>query len=58
MRKKTQEQFVGEVFNKVGNEYTVIGDYINTGEKLLMRHNECGLEYQVSPNKFWGAEDA
>lgn len=54
VRKKTHEQFVEEIFNEVSDEYTVIGQYINTGEKLLMRHNKCGLEYQVSPNKFLG----
>lgn len=51
-KKKTQEQFVKEIYTLVNNEYTIIGQYINTGEQILIKHNKCGLEYPVSPNKF------
>lgn len=50
--KKTDEEFKQEVFNKVGNEYTFLEPYKNNMTKLLVRHNTCGHEYSVSPNKF------
>lgn len=51
--KKTIEQFKQEVYNEVGNEYTVLADeYINTHTNLLMKHNKCGNEWMVEPNAF------
>ena len=50
--KKTTEIFKEEVFNLVGNEYSVLGEYINTNSKILVKHNTCGNEYYVSPNSF------
>jgi very-short-patch-repair endonuclease len=46
---KTQEQFEQEVFELVGNEYGVIGKYINNNIKIKIRHNVCGHEYSVRP---------
>jgi len=40
--KKTTEQFKEEVFTLVGNEYEVIGEYVNAKTKVLMKHKECG----------------
>jgi hypothetical protein len=51
-RKKTHEQFIKEVFNLVGNEYTVIGEYINSKNKVSIKHNKCGYEWEVYPNNF------
>jgi hypothetical protein len=51
-KKKTTEEYKKEVYNKVKDEYTVLGDYINTNTKILHRHNKCNKEYLVSPNKF------
>ncbi len=53
---KTHEQFVDEVFELVGNEYEVLGLYINSIEKIMMRHNTCGDEFPVAPMKFTGKE--
>lgn len=50
--KKTQEQFEKEIFDLVGNEYTVLGKYKTLHTKVLMRHNECGYEYEVTPAHF------
>ncbi len=50
--KKNKEIFCAEVYNLVGDEYTVLGDYINTNEKLLMCHNVCNEKYMVNPNHF------
>lgn len=46
------KSFKEKVFYLVGNEYEVIGDYINNKTKILMRHNNCGNEYEVSPTNF------
>ena len=52
MERKTHEEFVKEVKDLVGNEYTVLGKYINSTTKILIRHNKCGNEYLVAPTKF------
>lgn len=44
-RQKTHEEFVEEVYKLVGDEYTIIGKYINAKTKILMRHNICGYEW-------------
>ncbi|PGK25182.1 hypothetical protein CN902_24115 [Priestia megaterium] len=49
---KTQEIFLKEVFDLVGNEYEVLGEYTRTHGKIKMRHNLCGYEYEVAPSKF------
>ena len=51
-RRKTHEQFVNEVFELVGDEYSVLGDYIKSKIKILIRHNTCGHEYKVIPSDF------
>jgi len=50
--KKTTEQFKQEVFDLVGDEYTVLGKYANSGTKIKIEHNICGYEYEVNPNNF------
>ncbi|GAA0082831.1 hypothetical protein [Clostridium sp. CTA-6] len=49
---KTQKQFEKEVYDLVGDEYTVLGKYIKGSIKLRMRHNKCKHEWDVLPNKF------
>lgn len=42
-----------EKVNKITNsKYSVIGEYIDTKTKVNIKHNICGFEYLVSPNKF------
>ena len=48
--KKTTEEFKQEVFDRVGDEYTVLGDYVNAKTQIKMRHNTCGNEYEVIPS--------
>ena len=49
---KTHEEFVKEIKEKYGNEYEVLGKYINRKTKILVRHN-CGKckfsKYEVAP---------
>lgn len=40
--KKTKEAF--------GDKYTILGRYIKSNEKILIRNNDCGHEYHVIPN--------
>ena len=51
-KRKTTEEFKKEVYNLVGNEYSVLGKYENCFKKLLMKHNKCGNTYEVKPNDF------
>lgn len=50
--KKTTEQFKEEVYNLVNTEYSVLGEYIDSKEKILMKHNICHHEWLVEPNRF------
>jgi len=50
--KKTQEQFEKEVHDLVGDEYTILGKYINMSTKVLVKHNICGNEWFITPSKF------
>lgn len=49
---KTQKEFERDIQELVGNKYTVLGEYENTDTKILIRHNKCGYEYQVTPDSF------
>lgn len=54
-RKKTNQEFVNEVYELVGEDYTFLDGYINTSTKIRVRHNNdrCNNhEYLVKPNSF------
>lgn len=51
-KRKTTDIFKEEVKMKTGNEYTVIGEYINNKTKIEMRHEKCGKGYLVRPHDF------
>lgn len=46
---KDTDKFKQQVFEKYGNEYTVLGNYINNKTKIMVRHEECGHEWEVIP---------
>lgn len=57
-KKLTQEEFEEKVFNCVGNEFSVLGEYKNATTKVLMRHNNCCCskgyyEWEVTPHTFF-----
>lgn len=52
MKKKTHEEFVKEVYELVGDEYSVLENYINSSTNILFRHNICKYEWNISPNNF------
>jgi Zn ribbon nucleic-acid-binding protein len=56
-KKKTTEEFKKEVYELVGDEYQVLGEYINNGsgkngKKILMKHNKCGENIKIRANDF------
>jgi Zn ribbon nucleic-acid-binding protein len=46
------DKFKGRVFQEVGNEYSVIGEYKNSQTKIKMKHNICNNFYDTKPNWF------
>ena len=48
--------FKEKVKELVGDEYTVLGNYINSSTKILIKHNKCGHEYEVLPLSFLGSK--
>jgi len=53
MNKKTNEEFINEIYNLVGDEYSILSEYVNAKTKVLIRHNDkCGYEYFIIPNSF------
>ena len=50
--RKTQNEFENEIFETVGNEYSVLGRYKSYHSKILMKHVTCGYEYEVTPGHF------
>ena len=51
-KKRTNESWVSEVYELVGNEYTFLEPYTRARDPILVVHNKCGLEYRVKPNNF------
>lgn len=51
-KRKTTDSFSKEVYELVGDEYTVLGEYVARNVPILMRHNLCGREYKVEPGNF------
>jgi hypothetical protein len=51
-KRKTNDEFLNEVFKLVGNEYKVISKYIDAKTKIEIIHMKCNTKYEVSPNSF------
>jgi very-short-patch-repair endonuclease len=51
-QRKTQKEFVKEIYNLVGNEYEVLGEYVSNKIKIKMKHNKCNTEFETRPNDF------
>lgn len=49
--RKDINYFKDEVKNLVGDEYEVVGEYINTHTKTMFKHN-CGNTFEMSPHNF------
>lgn len=49
-KKKTHSQFVKELYGKVGDKFTVVGEYVNVNTPIKVKHNKCSNEYLARPN--------
>ncbi|MCE5220078.1 MAG: hypothetical protein LLF98_02120 [Clostridium sp.] len=49
---KSNNQFLLDVYNSVGDEYRVLSEYISAIEYVKMKHNTCGYIFKVTPNNF------
>ena len=47
--KKTTESFKEELYQKYGNEYDVLSEYINAKQKVKIKHNYCGYVWDINP---------
>ena len=48
----TPDQFNRKIHGIVGDEYTVLTDYVRTNKKVKFKHNKCGYEFDMRPNCF------
>lgn len=51
-KKKTQEEFEKDVFNKLGSEYKVLDEYKGAHSKIILYHSKCGTLFELSPYQF------
>lgn len=50
--RRNTEMFKNEVSDLVGEEYTVLGEFVGVETKVEIRHNKCGYVYPSSPKHF------
>ncbi|MEI4827996.1 hypothetical protein WAX78_00715 [Bacillus sp. FJAT-53711] len=54
--RKTIEQFKQEVYDLVGEEYTVEGEYTGANSSILLKHHKCldggSFQYPATPSNF------
>jgi hypothetical protein len=53
-RKLYNSDIIDRFNNEVGDEYTLLGEYVDMKNPIKIRHNTCGLEYNVTMDKFLG----
>ncbi len=49
---KTNEQFVKQIYELVGNEYVFLEKYVNTRTKIKCKHITCGFTWDILPSGF------
>jgi hypothetical protein len=50
--RRSNDLFKKEIYQLVGKEYVLLGEYAGTTKKVLVKHEVCGNEYKVTPNAF------
>lgn len=50
--KKSTEQFKDEVNKLTDGQFAVIGSYVNSKSKILIKHNICKKSFEITPNDF------
>ncbi|WCS68334.1 hypothetical protein Goe21_02240 [Bacillus phage vB_BsuM-Goe21] len=53
--KRDTESYRKEVYVLYKDEYSVLGEYIDTHSPIKMIHNLCNLEFEVRPSDFLGS---
>ncbi len=53
---KSHAQFVNKINTRFGDAYTVVGEYKNSTERVLIRHNICEYEWNVFPNNLFSGK--
>lgn len=51
-RRKTNEEFLKEVYDLVGEEYTPLENYKLSATKILFEHNKCNEKFMARPSEF------
>lgn len=54
--KYNTQTFKLKIKNLVGNEYTLLSNYVNAKTKVEIKHNKCGNIYKVTPSDFSGGK--
>lgn len=52
VKRKTNEEFVKEVYDLVGEEYVFLKEYHSAHTLINCVHNTCSHEWQISPSHF------
>lgn len=50
--KWTQKMFEDFVKDNIGEEYTVVGDYVDNKTKIEIHHKKCGRNFDITPANF------
>jgi hypothetical protein len=50
--KGTTNSFKEFIFNTVGSDYTLLSEYTGANNKVTLKHNSCGLVYDVTATNF------
>lgn len=51
-RKKTNEEFIEQVYSLVSDEYTFLESYNGASNKIKCQHNKCGCVWEIRPSAF------
>lgn len=51
-KKLTKDEFCRREEDIVSGEYQILGKYVNTTTKTLLKHTSCGYEWNITPDKF------
>ena len=51
-KRKTNDEFLKEIFSLVGDEYVFMDNYIGSNIKLRIQHKKCGSVYEITPHGF------
>lgn len=54
--RKSPNTFKREVYELVGDEYTLLSEYENSHKHVKIKHNKCNSEYLISPTAFLGGK--